>query len=174
MNFDQAVRIVLKHEGGYSNDSLDPGGETKFGISKRQYPNLNVRDLSEAQAREIYRMDYWDRLNIDQLPPKLRLIVFDCAVNQGQARAAMLLQRSLGIVADGIIGPKTIDTAYQMGQDHVVLSYAKLRHNAYASNPNWMRYGKGWSRRLLEVAVLSISSSTSEIFMGGTDSNSLS
>ena len=77
MKFDDAIGIVLKHEGGYVNDKNDPGGETRYGISKRAYPDLDIKNLTISQATEIYKKDYWVKGKCDKVPPKLRLIYFD-------------------------------------------------------------------------------------------------
>ncbi len=66
--FDKLIDRVLSHEGGYSNDPQDPGGETQWGISKRAHPDVNIKALTRAQAIDIYRADYWDKIKGDQLP----------------------------------------------------------------------------------------------------------
>lgn len=86
--FDRAVDFVLKHEGGYVNDPRDPGGETKYGISKRAYPMLNIKDLSVEDAKLIYEKDYWLKAGCDKLEWPLCLVHFDTAVNMGLHRAA--------------------------------------------------------------------------------------
>lgn len=77
--FDQAVAFVLaeKIEGGYVNDPRDPGGETKFGISKRSYPREDIKALTRDRAITIYKRDYWDKPGCDKLPPKLAVALFD-------------------------------------------------------------------------------------------------
>ena len=112
--FVAALEKVLAHEGGYVNDPDDPGGETKFGISKRSHPNLNIRDLTREQAAAIYHRDYWVRPKIDRIADeRLAAKVFDLGVNVGTGRAIKLLQRaanSLGceLAVDGILGPATL------------------------------------------------------------------
>jgi lysozyme family protein len=93
MSFDQIMAFVLKHEGGYVNDPRDPGGETKYGISKRAYPRVNIKALTLEGAREIYRRDYWDRLGgiEDDL---CRMAAFDTAVNCGISRAILWARRA--------------------------------------------------------------------------------
>ena len=81
--FEDALKFVLKWEGGYSNDPNDPGGETKFGISKRSYPNLDIKNLTLKQAKEIYFQNYWLKAGCDKLTSPLDIIVFDTAVNMG-------------------------------------------------------------------------------------------
>ena len=107
MNFDRAFEIIIGHEGGYVLDSRDPGGETKYGISKRAYPNEDIKNLTLNRAKELYRRDYWDAVEAESIPDSARLMVFDCAVNCGLTAARKLLQRAVGTKDDGIIGPMT-------------------------------------------------------------------
>lgn len=88
MSFDKAVEFVLKYEGGYIYHPADPGGETNFGISKRAYPQLDIKNLTAEHAKNIYRYDYWQKAGCEKLDWPLSLIVFDTAVNMGLARAA--------------------------------------------------------------------------------------
>lgn len=151
--FDQAVGFVLRDriEGGYVNDPRDPGGETKFGISKRSYPRENIKALTRARAIEIYKRDYWDRPGCDQLPPKLAVAMFDCAVNQGAGIAPQLLQRALGTAPDGIIGPITLRAAHGADQDDAVIQFIGWRLRRYAFTANASTYMRGWSNRVLEL-----------------------
>ncbi|MDD5060661.1 MAG: glycosyl hydrolase 108 family protein [Candidatus Marinimicrobia bacterium] len=87
MKFDAAVSFVLDHEGGYSNDPNDPGGETNYGISKRSYPSLDIKKLTREQAIEIYRTDYWQKSGASQMDERFRLVHFDTAVNCGVSKA---------------------------------------------------------------------------------------
>lgn len=151
VTFEQAVAVVIFHEGDYVFDRNDPGGETKYGISKRAYPNIDIRALTVDKAKQIYKSDYWDRLHCDKLPTLLRLMVFDCAVNQGVARASLFLQRSLGVTGDGVLGPITFQALNGVNPLQVLIDYAKLRHDAYTKNPTWRYYGAGWSKRLLDT-----------------------
>jgi lysozyme family protein len=155
MTFDLAVNIVLLHEGDYSNDIKDPGGETKFGISKRSFPNEDIKNMTLDRAKDIYRQYYWEKCECDSLPFYARLMVFDCAVNQGATRAVMFLQRILKVQPDGIIGPTTIKSMAGIGQSEFIEYYAELRCKAYMSNPMWAHYGKGWINRLFDITFKS-------------------
>ena len=86
-SFDNAFDRVIGHEGGYVNNSKDPGGETKYGISKRAYPTLDIKSLTLADAKAIYKRDYWDRAQCDALPPGVAFDVFDAAVAGSAAHA---------------------------------------------------------------------------------------
>ncbi len=93
-DLEQALDFVMRWEGGYTRDPHDPGGETKWGISRRAYPNLDIKGLTRDEAAGIYRRDYWDRAGCAGLPSPLDLVVFDTAVNTGVERALEFLSRT--------------------------------------------------------------------------------
>src|SRR5690606_3267043 len=115
--FRRAVEVVLQHEGGYANDPRDPGGETKWGISKRSYPHLDIANLTREEAIEIYRRDWWQRYGYGRIDDAdVAAKVMDLAIKMGPATAHRLLQEALVFVGcpvavDGIIGPQTIGAA---------------------------------------------------------------
>ena len=88
-NFNLALGFVLRWEGGYCNHPSDPGGETNFGISKRAYPDVDIKALTKFEAGQIYRKDYWDKIGGDDLPWPMDICVFNCAVNCGRGRAIL-------------------------------------------------------------------------------------
>lgn len=94
LTFAIDMTFVFKWEGGYVNDSSDPGGETNFGISKRAYPNVDIRNLTKQQAQEIYQRDYWNCISGDTLDPALAAAAFDTAVNMGVSRAKQFLSQT--------------------------------------------------------------------------------
>lgn len=125
--FRQAVEVVLKHEGGYVNDPNDLGGETKYGISKRSYPNVDIKNLTREQAMEIYRKDWWDRYKYDQIKDlDVATKVFDLAVNMGPSPAHRLFQEAVNftegtrLAVDGIIGPMTLNAVNKANSRKVV------------------------------------------------------
>jgi lysozyme family protein len=105
MNFDEAFAKLLIHEGGTVDNPKDPGGLTRFGISKRSYPHLAIDTLTEWDAKQIYRRDFWDAIHGEDLPKTLRFDLFDGAVNSGPAQATKWLQRALGVEDDGALAP---------------------------------------------------------------------
>lgn len=155
MNFDKAIKVILdiRIEGGYVNDPNDPGGETKFGISKRAYPHLNIKELTLTEAKAIYKHDYWDKVMGDQLPYPLSLYVFDCAVNQGVSVAILTLQDVLGVAKDGVIGAMTVGAARASTIDVCALYLAK-RALRYTKTANFDKYGKGWMKRLFLLTMI--------------------
>lgn len=150
MNFDTAFELLIGHEGGYVNNPRDPGGETKFGISKRAYPDVNIASLTIEQAKFIYRRDYWDRAKCDQLPPDVAFHFFDAAVNSGIGQAIRFMQRAVGVADDGIVGPLTIAAVLQVGPDKVIARMTGQRLKFMTALSTWDAFGKGWSRRLAE------------------------
>ena len=107
--FERFISVVLKHEGGYVNDPDDRGGETNFGITRYRYPDLNIKDLTLAQAKEIYYKDFYQRMKLHFIKDDaLALHVLDMGVNAGRTRAVELLQVLLkGCEVDGLLGPST-------------------------------------------------------------------
>ena len=148
MSFDRAFELLIGSEGGYVNDPHDPGGETKYGISKRSYPTLDIASLTLADAKRIYHRDFWIFISGDALPWPLSYFVFDAAVNQGVAPAIRMLQQALGVEADGIIGPQTLAAVGRFPQSEVCSLFLALRGVRYTGTRNFNIYGLGWFKRL--------------------------
>lgn len=148
MDFEKAFERVIGHEGGYVNDSRDPGGETKYGISKRAYPYADIKNLTLDQAKEIYRKDYWNRLHMDELPACIRFDMFDAAVNSGVSASAKFLQRAVGTVPDGVIGKLTIAAANGIDPERLDKRLAGYRLQYLCELSTFPTFGKGWVRRV--------------------------
>jgi len=158
--FDFAFTRTVGHEGGLSLDRNDRGnwtsgvigqGElrgTKYGIASHAYPTLDIRGLTIEQAKAIYRRDYWDRIKADQLPAALAVDVFDAAVNMGVSQATRMMQRALGVTADGLIGPQTIAAAGAANPERFRRLFAAEWLGFYTDLPGWPHFGKGWVRRV--------------------------
>lgn len=131
--FDRAIEVVLAHEGEVLTDHPnDRGGPTKFGISQRWNPEVNVRELTREQAIEIYWQRYWLGRGYEQLPEPIVIKVFDLAVNLGDQTAVICLQRALRacglrVKVDGLLGPETCGAA---GRADAVALMAALRSEA--------------------------------------------
>jgi lysozyme family protein len=147
--FEKAIPHILRHEGGYVNHPNDPGGETNFGITKRNYPKLDIKGLTKDQAIEIYLRDYWQSA-YDQLEDEAAAIkLFDMAVNMGHKQAHKLFQRAIGVTDDGIIGPQTIKTANAtIGLVDLVCQQQAAFYTMLATRkPQLYVFLKGWHRR---------------------------
>lgn len=150
MNFDLAFEKLIGHEGGYVNDARDPGGETKYGISKRAYPSEDIKNLTLERARQIYRRDYWDAVKADNMPDAVRMPLFDAAVNSGVKQAVKWLQTAAKAEPDGIIGPKTM-LAVRMADPHLLARrFLGLRLRFMTDTKAWATYSRGWARRIAD------------------------
>jgi len=158
-NADRAIAEVLKHEAGYVDHPLDPGGCTNKGITIATYrahidPRgtcADLRRLSTEQAVRVYRAEYWDRVSGDALPAGVDLAVFDFGVNSGPRRAARFLQRQVGAFDDGIIGPKTLSAIGSHDPALVVKRLCNARLAWLQTLGTWPAFGRGWTRRVSAV-----------------------
>ena len=156
-NFAKALEVVLHHEGGYVNHPSDPGGETIYGISRRSHPDVWAKGRPTLEdAKRIYHRDYWLPIKADAMPFPVALMVFDAAVNAGNRRAAILLQRALRVTADGSIGPVTLAAANRADTRTLVNHIAAERIVFNSGLSNWGSFGLGWSRRVVDVAITAV------------------
>ena len=158
-NFDEALKAIFHHEGGFVNHPKDPGGMTNLGVTKRvweEYVGHEVdekamRALTPADVDTLYRRKYWDKVRGDELPAGVDYAVFDAAINSGPGRASKWLQTAVGAVPDGAIGPGTLAKVQEMDAKAIVEKYQATRLAFLQSLPTWDTFGKGWGRRVTEV-----------------------
>ncbi len=160
MNFDKAFELLIGHEGGYTTLRSDPGNwtsgkvgvgvlkGTKYGIAANSYPNEDIKNLTLARAKQIYKRDYWDKVWGDKLPAALAFHVFDMAVNSGISRGVKLLQKTVGSAQDGIMGPATLRAAQSMDVNAAIMLYNANRLKFYTSLSTFSTFGKGWTNRV--------------------------
>lgn len=153
-DFNKCIKFILKHEGGYVDNPDDPGKKTKYGISKKQYPKLDIKNITIEEATRIYRNDYWNKIQGDKIEDdKLALQIFDFAVNAGVKRAVKLIQRICFVKIDGIMGPLTLKSInstlfymntleYKLGR---IEYYTKL-----AKRKSLRQFLYSWIKRTLE------------------------
>lgn len=156
MSFETVVHMVLEHEGGYVNHPSDPGGETKYGISKRAYPDVDIAELTKDDAADLYKRDYWDRIKGDDLPVGVACVVMDYAVNSGISRASKALQSVCGIAnGDGVIGPASLNavwtTVKNTSEEDVITAVTEQRQGFIRALSIYDTFGKGWERRIEET-----------------------
>jgi len=163
-NFESSLKLVLKHEGGFSNHPRDPGGATMKGVTQRVYDAFrdrvgkerqSVANISNEELRYIYRKQYWDAVQGDDLPAGIDYVVFDGAVNSGPVQSAKWLQRALGCAPDGHVGQATLALAQEYpDHDELVNAICDQRLAFLKSLRTWDAFGKGWSRRVSEVRTV--------------------
>lgn len=159
LNFKKAVSVLLSFEGGYVNDPDDLGGETKYGISKRSYPNLDIKNLKIDEAIAIYYTDFWlkNRLNLIK-SYDISVILLLMFVNLSPTSAGLCVQKSINSIAptvkeDGIFGVKTIEAINSMPQSHTVdrlrLGLVNFYLNRVRINRTQLKNLEGWIRRAM-------------------------
>jgi len=169
--FNEAFNEVIRLEGGYVNNPNDPGGETKYGISKRAFPNINIKDLTISDAQKIYYDNYWNtkRLNLDKIAdysPKVAIELFQQGVNSGVSTSAENLQKALNLMnrngelfpdmkVDGWVGPVTISCLNKL-EPYDKPSLLKvinglqfmIYYNIVEKNPIQEKFFSGWMKRV--------------------------
>ena len=160
--FEPAIRVVLRHEGGYATNPRDKGGETMYGISQRSYPRLDIKSLDRDGAMAIYLRDFWKPGRYGSIRSQsVATKAFDLAVNMGRKTAARLLQtavnemdgRRLGgkLKVDGVIGPRTLKAVNSLAPANLLTelrAQAALRYARIAlRDPTQKIFLKGWMRR---------------------------
>ena len=162
MRFEKVFDRVIGHEGSFTRDPNDRGNwtsgkvnngilkGTKYGISAMTYPDLDIANLTLEKAKEIYLRDWWERFELDRFGNALAYQMFDCAINNGIGRAYEMLQRALGVEADGIIGEKTIRALKHSREDDLVLLFIAERIAYFARAKTRVLYGDGWMNRMAQ------------------------
>lgn len=158
-----ALKLMFGHEGGYSNVKTDSGGPTKFGVTHKTLASHRgvksvtadqVKALTIEEATQIYVKGYWNQSGGDLLPAGLDYAAFDFGVNSGPARAVKVLQRLVGAVEDGNIGPGTLDAVnhYPGGVRALIVDYCDARIKFLKSLTNaktgFPVNGRGWTIRV--------------------------
>jgi lysozyme family protein len=160
-DFNKAIVITLAREGGskFTDDPNDRGGATKYGISQRAYPDVDIRNLTEQAARELYKRDYWDRIRGDDIQSQVVAEhIFDTCVNMGVKTGSRLAQSALGIQpADGVIGSESVAEINKADPTLFVSSFtiAKIARYAYICNrdKSQSKFLLGWINRSLGGAA---------------------
>ena len=163
-SYDEALKRLLVHEGGYSNHPSDPGGPTNFGITigdyrqyvKRDATAADVRGMKVEQAKAIYRDKYWNVVRADELPAGVDYCVFDYAVNSGTGRAPKVLQRLLGCAVTGRMDDATVKLARARDAKRLIGEICDERLAFLQSLRSWPVFGNGWGRRVREVRAAAL------------------
>lgn len=158
-NFDKSLALILKHEGLYVDHPQDPGGATMKGITLATFTEFKgramskeeLRAISDADVRAIYKSRYWDAVRADELKPGVDLLAFDMAVNKGVGRAAKLMQRGAGVTEDGALGPKSMAAINALDAADFIAKVSEARRDFYKSLKTFPTFGKGWLRRVDET-----------------------
>lgn len=157
--FDRCIEVILRNEGNFQDDPDDPGNYadgvlkgTKYGISARAFPELDIKHLTIDEAKEIYYDNYWLPLKLEGLEDvNAALQIFDMGVNAGLKRAVKIAQKCSGAYEDGIMGVAT--TIAINATENFVDKYQVARIKFYNSLPGAGKYLKGWTKRVLKTVL---------------------
>lgn len=163
-NFWKAFAAVLKHEGGYVNHPLDPGGMTNLGVTRAAWQSWTGRKVAEDEMRaltpedvsEFYRRRYWDAIRGDELPSGVDYAMFDAAVNSGPARAIRWAQAVARVDQDGKIGAKTLEAVKAADPEKFIEAYCSQRLGFMKRLPIWKTFGRGWRTRVTDVQIAAV------------------
>jgi len=153
------VSRLLRDEGGYVLNPADPGGATRFGISQRDYPHLDIRVLTRDEAIAIYFRDWWMRFGYGDLAEPIGAKLFNLAVNMGPEHAGRCLQRALRacgrpVAEDGVVGAATRAAAAQADQSALIAAFRSEAAGHYralaAANTANEEFLPGWLNRAYE------------------------
>ena len=155
-DFSKAIEKTLINEGGYINDNADRGGETNFGISKKSYPGVDIKNLTENEAKTIYKQDYWNKLKADGIESQnVASALFDTAVNMGVRTASKMIQSCVDTQTDGFVGAKSLKAINATNEELLLLRFklAKIARYAYITEkrPANKKYLLGWINRTLKA-----------------------
>jgi lysozyme family protein len=163
--YDEALRRLLGHEGGYVNHPSDPGGPTNFGITLADYRKYRKPDATAADvrvmriedAKAIYRAKYWNAQRCDELPAGVDYSIFDYGVNSGLGRSGKVLRRVLGLPANtSVITTEVLQAAAKRDPKALVAAINDERLSFLKRLRTWPTFGTGWSRRVAEVRSVSL------------------
>ena len=161
-NFQKCLDLVLKSEGGYVNDPRDHGGETMMGVTKNAWSTWIKRPINDGEMARLTKEDitpfykalYFDKAYCPDLPIGVDYLVFDAAVNMGVGQAVRLLQRALGVVADGAIGPNTLKAINEADAKELIQKFSDAKTTFYKGLGNFNVYGTGWLKRVADVQAV--------------------
>lgn len=163
--YDEALRRLLAHEGGYTNHSSDPGGPTNFGITIYDYrkyvkPNAtaaDVRAMKLDEAKAIYRTKYWVVQRCDELPAGVDYSIFDYGVNSGIGRSGKVLRRVVGLPDNSsVVTDQVLNAVAKRDSKAMILAINDERLQFLKGLKTWPVFGKGWSARVAAVKSVSL------------------
>jgi len=160
-NWQKSFELMLKSEGGYVNNPLDPGGRTNLGVTQATWESWvgrpsdepEMRSLTPSKVEPLYKARYWDAVRGDDLPVGLDYLVFDFAVNAGAGRAIKTLQTAVGVTPDGGFGPITMAAVQATDPVDLIERFSQAKEDFYRSLTTFATFGKGWLNRVADVKV---------------------
>jgi len=169
-NWDKSCDMVLAHEGGFTNDQRDSGnhlpdgrqGSTMLGCTQANWEAYighkvtqdDMKKLTKDDVKPLYKKNYWDAVSGDLLPSGVDYAAFDFAINAGPVASRKMIQRALGVVADGSIGPNTLKAINEADAKELIQKFSDAKTTFYKSLGNFNVYGTGWLKRVADVQAV--------------------
>lgn len=163
-DFNRAVAITLAHEGGLVDNPFDRGGRTNYGVTQAVWftwldrlgePRRPVDDITVQEARDIYHRNYWQAAHCDDFEWPVSLLLFDAAVNHGPKASIRVMQRTLGVLDDGLVGRDTRGAAGRRAPVELAQAMLWERADLFAqivrANHSQALFIVGWIRRLMHL-----------------------
>ena len=150
---------MLASEGGYVNHPSDPGGRTNLGVTQATWENwigrksdeAEMRSLTPAKVKPLYKKKYWDAVLGDELPIGIDYLTFDFAVNAGVGRSIKTLQAAVSVAADGWLGPITMAAVQATDPVELIEQFSQTKEGFYRSLTQFPIFGTGWLNRVAKV-----------------------
>ena len=169
-NWDKSFNLVINSEGGFTNDQRDSGnhlpdgrqGSTMLGCTQANWEAYvghkvtqdDMKKLTKDDVKPLYKKNYWDAVKGDDLPSGVDYAAFDFAINAGPAASRKMIQRALGVTADGAFGPMTMAAIQKADAKELLQKFSDAKTNFYKSLSNFNVYGKGWLQRVADVQAV--------------------
>jgi len=164
-SYEQALRRLLAHEGGYTNHPSDPGGPTNFGITIHDYRKYvkpgataaDVRTMRLEEAKAIYRAKYWNAQRCDELPAGVDYTVVDYGINSGIGRSGKVLRRVVGLPDNtSVVTDEVLRAVAKRDPKAIVVAINDERLTFLKRLKTWPMFGKGWGSRVSGVRAVSL------------------
>lgn len=170
-DFNLSIPTVLRHEGGFVNDSADPGGATNFGVSLRWLKSQglagdinhdgdidisDIRGLTPELASSFYLQCWWVKYGYGNIIPQaVATKIFDTSVNVGPIRAHTFVQQVVGInPTTGTFGPITLGKVNSANSVTLLAGLQNVQAQFYrdlvTKNPARQKFLNGWLNRAFD------------------------
>ena len=169
-NYDESFKLVIQHEGGFTNDQRDKGnhladgreGCTMLGCTQANWESYigkkvtqdDMKKLVPNDVKPLYKKNYWDAVMGDLLLTGLDYAAFDFAINAGPGASRKMIQRALGVTADGAFGPATMAAIQKADAKELMHKFSDAKTVFYKGLGNFNVYGVGWLKRVADVQAI--------------------
>ena len=145
---------IFKHEGEYWDDPV--GGPTKYGISQRSYPHLDIKNLSIQEAADIYKKDFLEKIKYERYEDGVAFQLLDFAIHSGVSKSIKTLQKAIGVTEDGIAGEETFRRIEELIEPHLIILLLAYRLRYLTNLTNWNENSRGWARRIADNLLYAV------------------